>query len=265
MHFTMSSFDEAIASLDLQLFAGIDSECTPPDKQSLLALQNAVRRIRPGYKYLEIGSYLGGSIQPHLLDERCARIYSIDKRPKQQPDARGFNHTYLNNSTQRMLAKLRALAPQQMDKLTTIDGDSRTIEPLRIPDQIDFCFIDGEHTDRAVLSDFQFCLQVLARDGCIAFHDAQITYNGLRHCLEHLKQSGREFRAYVLPLVLFVVQVGEFPLHENAEVRERLLNNHEAYLFALQNNDHYREFSNRLPFRLVRNFISRLRRTNVSQ
>ena len=261
----MSSFDEAIAALDLQLFASIDSECTESDKQSLLALQNAVRGLRPGYKYLEIGSYLGGSIQPHLLDDKCARIYSIDKRPMQQPDARGFDHTYLNNSTARMVGKLHALAPQNINKLTTIDGDSTAIEPLRIADEIDLCFIDGEHTDRAVLSDFQFCLKVLARDGCIVFHDAQITYNGLTHCLEHLKQSNRDFRAYVLPLVLFVIEVGAFPLHEVAGVRARLLNNHEAYLFALQNNDHYREFSNRLPFRIVRNLISRVRKTNVSQ
>ena len=102
-------------------------------------------------------------------------------------------------------------------------------------------------------------------NGCIAFHDAQITYNGIADCLDYLKQNGIKFRAYVLPHIVFVVEIGDSPLHENAGIRERLLNNHEAYLFSLQNNDHFRQFSNKLPFRVARNFISRLRKGNVSQ
>src|SRR5215213_10018907 len=121
----MSTFDQAIAALDLKLFEKIDSQSTEHDKQSMLALQNAVRQMRPGYKYLEIGSYLGGSIQPHLLDDKCAHIYSLDKRPLKQPDARGFDYTYLNNSTERMLEKLREVAADKMDKITTLDGDTR--------------------------------------------------------------------------------------------------------------------------------------------
>jgi predicted O-methyltransferase YrrM len=261
----MSTFDQAIAALDLKLFEKIDSQSTEPDKQSFLALQNAVRELRPGYKYLEIGSYLGGSIQPHLMDDKCAHIYSVDKRPLQQPDARGFDYTYLNNSTERMLEKLRAVAPEKMEKLTTIDGDSASIDVSLITDKIDLCFIDGEHTDTAVMSDFKFCLKVLAVDGCIAFHDAQITYNGIADCLEYLKQNAIRFRAYVLPHIVFVIEIGDFPLHESPGIRDRLLNNHEAYLFSLQNNDHFREFSNKLPFRVARNFISRLRKGNVSQ
>ncbi|HMJ08018.1 MAG TPA: class I SAM-dependent methyltransferase [Pyrinomonadaceae bacterium] len=261
----MNSFEQAIAALDLDLFEKIESQSTPPDKQSLLALQVGVRELRPGYNYLEIGSYLGGSIQPHLLDDECARIFSLDKRPLQQPDARGFDYRYLNNSTERMLEKLRGVAPEKMGKLTTIDGDSSQIRPEQITEKIDLCFIDGEHTDRAVMSDFKFCLKVLNENGCIAFHDAQITYNGIADCLEHLRKDGYTFRAYVLPHIVFVVEIGDFPLHKNPKIAERLLNNHEAYLFALQNNDRYREFSNRLPFRIVRNFIARVRNGNVSQ
>ena len=261
----MSTFEQAIAALDLKLFEKIESQSTEPDKQSLLALQSAVRELRPGYRYLEIGSYLGGSIQPHLLDDKCGHIYSLDKRPLRQPDARGFDYRYLNNSTERMLEKLRSVAPEKMEKLTTIDGDSADIDASVIADKIDLCFIDGEHTDRAVMSDFKFCLSVLAGSGCIAFHDAQITYNGIADCLEYLRQNGIKFRAYVLPHIVFVVEVGDFPLHENPVIKERLLNNHEAYLFSLQNNDHFREFSNKLPFRLARNFISRMRKGNVSR
>jgi predicted O-methyltransferase YrrM len=261
----MSSFEQAITGLDLKLFEKINSQSTDDDKQSFLAIQLAVRNLRPEYRYLEIGSYLGGSIQPHLIDDRCTKIYSIDKRPLQQPDARGFDYTYLNNSTERMLEQLRGVAADKMGKITTLDGDSRTIDPSRVSDKIDLCFIDGEHTDEAVLADFKFCLKVLNDAGCIAFHDAQITYNGLADCIEHLNQKGVAFRAYTLPSIVFVVEIGDFPVHKEPAILDRLLNNHRSYLYSLRDNDHYRRFANKYPFRAVRNFVSRVRGGNVSQ
>lgn len=261
----MSDFETAIEDLDLDLFSKIDSQSTEHDKQSFLAIQLAVRKLRPGYNYLEIGSYLGGSIQPYLLDDLCAQIYSIDKRPEKQPDARGFDYTYLNNSTERMLKKLRDVAPEKMDKITTLDGDSRSIDSAEIKQKIDLCFIDGEHTDTAVLSDFKFCLDVLNQNGCIAFHDAQITYNGIAACIEHLEQNKIAFNAYCLPSIVFVIEIGDFPIHKEKRVFERLVNNHQSYLYSLRDNDHYRQFANKYPFRIVRNFISRVLGGNVSQ
>jgi predicted O-methyltransferase YrrM len=261
----MSDFERAIADLDLDLFSKIDSQSTDHDKQSFLAIQLAVRKLRPGYKYLEIGSYLGGSIQPHLLDDQCAHIYSIDKRPEKQPDARGFDYTYLNNSTERMLEKLSTVSAEKLDKITTIDGDSRSISPSEIKEKIDLCFIDGEHTDEAVLSDFNFCLSVLNENGCIAFHDAQITYNGIASCIDQLEQSGANFHAYCLPSIVFVIEIGDFPMHNEPAIFERLVNNHQSYLYSLQDNDHFRKFANKYPFRTVRNFISRVLGGNVSQ
>jgi len=96
-------FENAIAGLDISLFSAIESQSTDDDKRSLLACQLAVRELRDPYIYLEIGSYIGGSIQPYLLDPRCKRIYSIDKRPAKQPDERGIDYIYENNSTARMM------------------------------------------------------------------------------------------------------------------------------------------------------------------
>jgi predicted O-methyltransferase YrrM len=261
----MSNFDQAIASLDLKLFEQIQSQSTDNDKRSLLAIQLAVRNLRTPYNYLEIGSYLGGSIQPHLLDDHCRLIVSIDRRPLQQPDARGFDYTYLNNSTERMLEQLRNVDACKLGKITTIDGDSRSLHPSVVSEKIDLCFIDGEHTDEAALADFKFCLEVLNPDGCIAFHDAQITYNGLADCVNYLEQRGIEFKAYPLPNSVFLIEIGDFPIHKEQAIFDRLVNNHESYLYSLQENDQYRRFANKYLFRTVRNFISRLRGGNVSQ
>ena len=88
------TFESQLASLDIALFSRIDAQLTDDDKRSLLAVHHALREQIPGYVYLEIGSHLGGSIQPHLQDARCTRIISIDKRPTAVPDDRGYDVPY---------------------------------------------------------------------------------------------------------------------------------------------------------------------------
>ena len=130
----MSEFNERLNALDISLFDKIQSQSTDDDRRSLLACESAVGNLQNGYMYLEIGSYLGGSIQPHLLDEKCARIYSIDKRPEVQPDARGYDWVYQNNSTARMIELLKGVS-ENTDKLTTIDGDTVTQQTVTIRDR----------------------------------------------------------------------------------------------------------------------------------
>jgi hypothetical protein len=256
----MNNFEQAISNLDIKIFEKIKSQLSDNDKQSLLACHLATRELVPNYNYLEIGSYLGGSIQPHLLDAKCARVYSIDKRPLHQPDNRGVDYTYLNNSTQRMLDLLAEVAP--VDKIRTIDGDTRQISPNQIEEKMQLCFIDGEHTDEAVLSDFKFCLEVLDDDGAIVFHDAPITYNGLANCIEHLKKNNIKFRAYGLPDIVFAVEIGDFPIYKSEKILERLTNNHASYLYSLQYNDQYRQFVNKKPFQLYRRFMTKWKGLN---
>ena len=260
----MTNFENAIKELDLRLFEKIPSQSTDHDKRSLLAVQAAVRELAGDYNYLEIGSYLGGSIQPHLLDPKCRAIYSIDKRPASQPDERGVEYVYQNNSTARMMETLRKVSDDS-GKIVTIDGDASTIDPSRIAEKIQLCFIDGEHTDAAVASDFEFCRKVLDDHGAIVFHDAQITYNGIADCLRRLENDGVTFRAFVLPHVVFVVEVGDFPIHKNAAVAEMLSDNHHSFLFALKDNDHYRRFATRFPFGLMRRMMLKVTGGNVSE
>ncbi|MDQ3063850.1 MAG: class I SAM-dependent methyltransferase [Acidobacteriota bacterium] len=259
----MSNFEQLISRLDLKIYEKIKTQLTDDDKQTLLGCQFAVRNLLPKYNYLEIGSYLGGSIQPHLLDEKCARVYSIDKRPLRQPDERGVDYIYLNNSTARMLELLSEIAPT--DKITTIDGDTRReVKPSQIEEKIQMCFIDGEHTDEAVLSDFKFCLEVLDENGAILFHDSAINYNAIANCIKYLKDNEIEFRANSLPDAVFVVEIGDFPLHKSPPIMERLLNNHVGFIFQMQYNDYYRQFINKKPFQLYRRLMTKLKGTNIS-
>jgi len=260
----MSDFEERINRLDIGLFDQIMSQSTDFDRASLLACELAVREMVDGYNYLEIGSYLGGSIQPHLSDDKCRRIYSIDKRPESQPDARGFDWVYQNNSTARMLELLKAINPN-IEKIVTIDGDTATIKPAEVAETVDLCFIDGEHTDEAVFRDFRFCLDVLADNGAIMFHDSQITYNGIASSIKYLEENGHKFHGYILPNLVFVIEIGDFPMHRHPRVLERLIDNHNSYLYSLQDVDKYRRFATRFPFGFLRRTLIKIRRTNVSR
>ena len=162
-----------------------------------------------------------------------------------------------------MLELLKEVGPT--DKITTLDGDTISIKPTDVADKIDLAFIDGEHTDEAVVRDFRFCLDVLAENGAIMFHDAQITYNGIASSISHLEASGRKFRAYSLPNYAFVIEIGDFPMHKNGHILERLVDNHQSFIASLQYNDNYRRFSTRFPFGLIRRTLIKVRRSNVSQ
>jgi hypothetical protein len=258
----MENFESKLAALDISLFEKIVSQLEDNDKRSLLACQLAVREMRTGYSYLEIGSYMGGSIQPHLMDDKCGKIISIDKRPESQPDERGARYTYRNNSTQRMLDGLSEIAGEKIDKITTIDGDTRELSPNVVAEKVDVCFIDGEHTDGAAVSDFRFCLDAVKPDAAILFHDAPTVYNGIAECIAMLKSRNIPFRAYSLPAIVFVIELGDFPMHKEPAIAELLTNNHESYIYSLQYNDYYRQFANKAPFRFYRNIVSKLRGAN---
>lgn len=261
----VSTFEEQLERLDLRLFEKISSQTTDRDKRSLLACQRAVRTLSPGYTYLEIGSYLGGSLQPHLLDDQCSRIYSIDKRPPAQPDERGFNYEYRNNSTARMLANLKEINEPALAKITCIDEDAQKIDVSLINPPPQCCFIDGEHTDHAAFNDFDFCYKVLDHNGLLLFHDAHVVYHGLANIITYLTERQVRFHAYHLPDTVFAIEINDYPVHRIECIQELLIDNHVGYLSSLQYNDHYRQFSNKPIFKWLRHLKVKVTGTNVSE
>ena len=57
------------------------------------------------------------------------RLYEkITSRINSQPEERGIDFVYKNNSTARMLKNLKQVARRNIDKIVCIDGDVREIE-----------------------------------------------------------------------------------------------------------------------------------------
>lgn len=201
----MNDFVARIETRDIGIFEKIPSQSTDEDKSSFLFIQNTIREINECYTYLEIGSYMGGTIQPYLTDPKCCKIYSIDKRPQFQPDARGRIFEYPENLTKRMLNELQSSYPDaDTGKIATFDADASMVnkKDVDIPPQI--CLIDGEHNNKAVFSDFRFCFSVCAANGIIILHDANLVLKGIFAIEKFLKKGGVKYKGYVLKSCLFV-------------------------------------------------------------
>lgn len=208
--FTPTKADPAaqINRLDARIFDRISSQSSTADRKALLAIQRAVRERSRGYVYLEIGSHLGGSIQPHLLDPRCKKIYSIDARPEEMPDERGEDRIYRENSTRRMLDLLAEVSEEGLGKIVCFDQDARYIDPRGVDPAPHLCFIDGEHTNEAVISDFAFCFKVSAPDAVIAFHDSGLVSRGIKTIKKWLHRRGASFRGLKLDGSVYALCLG---------------------------------------------------------
>jgi hypothetical protein len=209
---------QRVESLDVRLFDFVESQTSAKDRRSLLALHAAVAAGGP-FTYLELGSFRGGSLQAVVADPRCERIVSIDPRPQATLDEGGATNIYADNSTQGMLENLTPIPDAEIGKIQTVEAESREIDPESLP-AIDFCFIDGEHTNDAALRDARLCIRALrGGKGVIAFHDRGLTSKAIR---QFVREVPGPRVAFPLPDVLYVVEIGSSRLLDTPWVREAL-------------------------------------------
>jgi cephalosporin hydroxylase len=183
------------------------------DHNTMLTLQAMVQKEDPCV-YLEIGSLLGGSMVPYLLDNRCTEVHSVDLRPDLTPDERFYNFDYDHATTAQMIANLKREVPDEnMKKLRTYDMDTAAFvrrpgpHPRVRPNLV---FLDAEHTNRAVFQDFLNLRGLLPKDAIFAFHDSNLIFDALTNIKAMLRYEGVEFGAGYLPDVVFAIAFGKY-------------------------------------------------------
>jgi hypothetical protein len=177
---------------DTSLFR-VPTQTSHNDQVTLLMLQGAVGD-HAKYAYLEVGSHLGGSLCPHLLDPSCKLAISVDPRPSSQPDERGRRFDYVENSTARMVKELSARIPaESIQKLITFDCDASELGTRTLPEKFDLVLIDGEHTNRAAFRDFVSILSLVKDDSVVVFHDAQLIHDAIANIETMLQFVGKSF------------------------------------------------------------------------
>jgi Methyltransferase domain len=169
----------------------IESQTSLTDKSALLQVRSILKKTVPSYKYLEIGSFMGGSLSPFLKDPQCSQILSVDERNRQQPDERGMKFDYSGITNQTMIDNLKNHG-FDVRKLKTFDGSIS--EYQKAEDKFDLVFIDGEHTDFACFRDFIHSYRLLSENSVIVFHDSSLIYKSLRIIQEFLIATKERFR-----------------------------------------------------------------------
>ncbi len=215
-------FDARLERLDLGLFAVVGKPGWRRDPVSLLAVHAGCREVYGDFAYLEIGSYLGASLQSFIADPHCTAAVSIDPRPSAVADDRGLTAYYEENSTENMIANLSRVLGGDLGKLQTIEADAADVDPGTLPARPRLCFIDGEHTYDAALRDAHFCREALQGDGAILFHDRAVVAPAITAFVADLERRGHPFFAYALPSALFVVELGPTRLLSSRAIRRSL-------------------------------------------
>jgi hypothetical protein len=202
----MNEVIQRIEALDTSLFEMVPHQLGRWDQRALLGLEAAVASIWEPFDYLEIGSYLGGSLQVLIRDPRCRQIISVDPRLEFVPDKRTRAWSYEDNSTNHMMRLLGDVPDADMSKVVTLEMRSEDLQVAQLPGRPEFCFIDGEHTDEAVIRDGELCMAAIDGEGVIAFHDYPVVQPGIRHFLRtHWRDLSM---AMALSGLVFVVEAG---------------------------------------------------------
>ncbi len=196
----------------------VSSQTSDNDKSTFLALQDVTQQHLGDYRYLEIGSYLGGTLSPHLRSPACKGIFSIDIRIDTMWDERNRVISYEGVSTDQMLNHLALHHDaQQLEKLTTSDTDSSVLtSPASnaagdADAGFELALIDGEHTNPAVFYDFLNVRPVMKPNSIIMFHDSNIVWQGLKNIRTLLQHEGGHSRFLYLPDNVGALFLGEWP------------------------------------------------------
>lgn len=218
----------------------ITSQTSDTDKIYLLKTIETVMLKEPSFKYLEVGSYMGGSLTPFLLERACTLVASIDERGRYAPDERGAKFDYSKTTSKSMVEKL---IEHGMDtsKLLIHDGTAQTFNFDN--NYFDVAFIDGEHTDVACVRDFIWIYPKMKSSSIILFHDSTIIHKGLSIILELLAEKGIQFKILKdLKSEITAAFVGEYAALNHREI--------------FGDSEDWQEFLNRSEIAMLRSVIS---------
>ena len=175
---------------EIEKFFPIPSQTSLVDKFVILKINKLMNLKTKNFIYLEIGSYLGGSLTPFLLNNNCKRVISIDKRNQIIDDERNEKWSYRKINEKLMIKNLKE---KKLDtsKLKSFNGD---ISDYKSKEKHDLAFIDGIHTDKNTFSDFLYTLDKVNKNCVILFHDSDVIFKALLLIKELLKKNNYIFK-----------------------------------------------------------------------
>jgi hypothetical protein len=135
---------------------------------------------------------------------------SVDLLCDSQPDERGRSFPFPENTTANMLASLSnsgVFAPA-LSRLPTFDTDLGDLSFAQAGQKVRFAFVDTEHTNQAVFRDWLNVSKFIHLAAIVAFHYANLVFDGLENIQAMLRHRGGQFSAHYLPDTVFVLALG---------------------------------------------------------
>ena len=175
---------------NIKNFFPISSQTSDIDKLFLLKTIKLINSTIKNYKYLEIGSFLGGSLTPFIMDKKCTKILSIDERNKKLSDERSERWDYKKITEKTMINNLKK-HNLIINKVQTFNGD---IKNYFSKDKYNLIFIDGVHTDQNCFSDFLHGLDLIDKNSIIIFHDTGIIFKAIKLAMIYLHKNKIKFK-----------------------------------------------------------------------
>jgi len=170
----------------------INGQIGPKGMKSLIALQESISSWAKTYAYVEVGSFRGKSLQPHINDPDCTYALSIDLRPQVAADDRlvditGYDLVTAND----MVANLRNhCSDEELSKLEVFTGDSSAVRRRKSKRKFDLAFIDAEHTIRGAFTDFINLLPEMKTNAIIGFDDTMLILPAVEAAAAYLDHAG---------------------------------------------------------------------------
>ena len=209
--------------ISLEEFKSIPGQIGPRSGLLLLALQEAIVAWAGSYTYLEIGSYAGRSMHPHIRRPECTYALSVDLRPEIAHDERGPVLGYDRMTTEKMIANLKKMCGEDaLKKLETITGTSYDLRKSELAYSFDLAFIDGEHTVRGVFTDFLNAFAVMKHNSIVAFDDTSIVFPAIEAAGAYLDQQGVKHKLVYARHNISFFQLGDYA-ERSVPIRPRQL------------------------------------------
>lgn len=138
-------------------------------------LYSAVSNLPQDALIVEIGCYVGRSthIMAVAAKEKEGKVITID------PFLKSFNGWH--NSDPKTAFKKNVL--DVLSNVTLIEGYSEDVFN-KIPDDIDFMFIDGDHSYEGVKRDCDNYLPKLKSGSMVSFHDYHSSFEGVKKAVD---------------------------------------------------------------------------------
>lgn len=177
--------------------------------QILIKVQEWVSEDGP-YNYVEIGSFRGRSLLPHVWDDDCEHALSIDLRPSFTPDERSPIDYYDEVSAESMMAAIARHVPKKnLKKVECLTADAREIGSRKGTAKFDLALIDGEHTNEAAFSDFIHLLPEMKDECVVIFDDTHIVFSAVANAITLLESQGRPHKALFMKGSLTILLIGD--------------------------------------------------------